>query len=299
MNLADVEALDRLARPKAGPARFEAPQLPLVTITGGTHHARLDQLLREVWSCHELLYFLTWRDVSVRYKQTLLGALWAVLQPLLSMLIFTLFLGKWVMIPSDEIPYPLFAFAGLLPWTFFSNAVTSSGNSLVASAHLISKVYFPRVIIPTAATLAGLVDLGIAFVLLGPMMLYYGFHALAAWLFLPFLIMFTTILAIAVGLLFSALNVKYRDVRYALPFLMQLWMFASPVVYPASLVPEKWRLVIAINPMSGLIAAYRATLFGQHLDVGSLAVSVVVTFAILIYSIHTFRRVETTFADVV
>jgi lipopolysaccharide transport system permease protein len=299
VNVAEAEPLNRLARPESNPSGSDTPLHPLVTITGGTSGARLDLLLREVWNYHELLYFLTWRDVTVRYKQTLLGIAWAVLQPLLSMLIFTLFLGKWAKIPSDGIPYPLFIYAGLLPWMFFSNAITSSGNSLVGSAHLISKVYFPRVIIPTAAALAGLVDFGIAFALLGAMMLYYGLHAIAAWLFLPFLVVLTAVLAIGVGLLFSALNVKYRDVRYALPFLMQVWMFASPVVYPSTLVPEKWRLVFAINPMSGLIAGYRAALFGQHLELGSLGISLLVTFGILVYSLHTFRRAEKNFADIV
>ena len=276
---------------------MELPTEPLIVIEPRKSWRLVN--LSDFWSYRELLYFLTWRDVKVRYKQTALGATWAILQPLLLMLIFNFFFARLAGIKSGNVPYPIFAYSGLLPWTFFATAVTNSGNSLIGNTNLITKVYFPRLIIPAAAVGAALVDLIIAFGLLVVLIIYYGINVTINLALLPMLLVLLIVLALSVGLWMAALNVKYRDVRYALPFLMQLWMFASPVVYPASLVPEKWRLVIAINPMSGLIAAYRATLFGQHLDVGSLAVSVVVTFAILIYSIHTFRRVETTFADVV
>src|ERR1700686_5124718 len=197
--------------------------------------------LRDLWSYRELLYFLTWRDIKVRYKQTVLGASWAIIQPLFTMLLFTLFFGRLAGLPSDGIPYPIFAYAGLLPWTFFSNAVTNSGNSLVGSSNLITKVYFPRMIIPGAAVGAGLVDFAIAFVVLAALMIYYGIALTPSLLALPLLLALTALLALGVGMWTSALNVKYRDVRYALPFVIQLWMFASPIIYPASLMPQKWR----------------------------------------------------------
>jgi lipopolysaccharide transport system permease protein len=273
------------------------PAAPLITIRTSGGWADLN--LREFWNYRELLYFLTWRDVRVRYKQTVLGAAWAILQPLASMLIFAVFFGKLAKVPSDGIPYPLFAYAGLLPWTFFSNAITNSGNSLVASTNLVTKVYFPRMIIPASATVAGLVDFGIAFLMLGAMMPFYGMRPVASWVFLPLLATCTALLAMAIGLAFSALNVKYRDVRYALPFVVQLWMFASPVVYPLSLVPERWRWAVAINPMAGLIEGYRAALFGRTFDLGSLFTSLIETAALLAFSAFVFRRAERSFADVI
>src|SRR2546421_6385579 len=193
--------------------------------------------LKDLWVYRELLYFLTWRDIKVRYKQTLLGASWAIIQPLFTMLLFTLFFGKLAHVPSDGVPYPIFAYAGLLPWTFFSNAVTNSGNSLVGSSNLITKVYFPRMIIPGAAVGAGLVDFAIAFIILIVLMIYYGVAFTWSIVMLPVLIILLTLLAIGVGMWTSALNVKYRDIRYALPFVIQLWLFASTVIYPASLMP--------------------------------------------------------------
>src|SRR5437660_12885532 len=196
--------------------------------------------LKDLWVYRELLYFLTWRDIKVRYKQTLLGASWAIIQPFFTMLLFTLFFGKLAHVPSDGVPYPIFAYAGLLPWMFFSNAVTNSGNSLVGSANLITKVYFPRVVIPAAAVMAGLVDFFFAFLTLIALMFYYRVPPSTSLLALPGLVLLTATLALAVGMWMSALNVKYRDVRYALPFLIQLWMFASPIIYPSSMVPAKW-----------------------------------------------------------
>ena len=255
--------------------------------------------LEDVWAYRELLYFLTWRDVKVRYKQTALGAAWAIIQPLFAMLIFALFFGKLAGMPSDGIPYPIFAFVGLLPWTFFANAVTNSGNSLVGSSNLITKVYFPRMIIPGAAVAAGLVDFGIAFVILGVLVVYYGIALTWSALMLPVLVLMTAVLALAVGMLTSGLNVKYRDVRHALPFLIQLWFFATPIVYPTTIVPARWRWLMALNPMSGIIDGYRAAIFGTGFDLRGLAISAAVTLTLLVYSAYAFRRMEKTFADIV
>ena len=275
-----------------------SPTEPLIKIRPSKGWVALQ--LRDLWVYRELLYFLTWRDIKVRYKQTILGATWAIIQPLFTMLLFTLFFGKLGHIPSDGVPYPIFAYAGLLPWTFFSNAVTNSGNSLVGSANLITKVYFPRMIIPGAAVGAGLVDFAIAFVILIALMGYY--HVALSWnlLAVPLLLALTTLLAIGVGMWASALNVKYRDIRYALPFLIQLWMFFSPVIYPVSLMPQKWRWILWLNPLSGIIEGFRSSLFGvNQFDWTALSISIVVTLGILVYSAYSFRRMERVFADIV
>jgi lipopolysaccharide transport system permease protein len=240
-----------------------------------------------------------WRDVKVRYKQTLLGAAWAIIQPLFAMAIFTLFFGKLAGVPSDGLPYPIFAYAGLLPWMFFSNAVTASGNSLVGSANLITKVYFPRMIIPAAAVGAGLVDFGVALVILVVLMIYYGIAVTWSLLMFPVLVVLTMLLAIGVGMWMSGLNVKYRDVRHALPFMIQLWMFATPIVYPASLVPAKWRLVYALNPLTGIIEGFRSSLFGKSFDWALLATSAAITMLVLVFSVYSFKRMERSFADLV
>ena len=273
------------------------PEKPLVSIRAGGGLAPID--LKSLWDYRELLYFLTWRDVKVRYKQTALGAAWAIIQPLFTMIIFTIFFGKLANMPSDGIPYPIFAYAALLPWTFFSNAITSSGNSLVGSAHLITKVYFPRMIIPGAAVAAGLIDLMIAFGILIIMMIYYGVGVTWNLLMLPALILLTTLLAIGVGMWTSALNVKYRDIRYALPFAVQLTMFATPIIYPLSLVPERWRWALTLNPLTGIIEGYRAAFFGRPFNWPALAISSVITFALLVYAAYHFKRMERTFADIV
>ncbi len=255
--------------------------------------------LHAIWAYRELLFFLAWRDVKVRYKQTALGAAWAVLQPLATMLIFTLFFGKLANIPSDGVPYPVFAFAGLLPWTFFSNAVTSSGNSLVGSAGLISKVYFPRMIVPGAAVAAGLVDFGISGVLLAGMLCYYSVPLAWSMLLFPVLVLHTATLALGVGMAASAFNVQYRDVRYALPFFVQMWMFVSPIIYPASLVPERWRWLLDLNPLTGIIESYRACLFGKTIPWASLGLSTAISLAVLVGSAYFFKRMEKSFADVI
>ncbi|HEY6805546.1 MAG TPA: ABC transporter permease [Pyrinomonadaceae bacterium] len=264
-----------------------------------SHDSALGLHIRELWSFRELLLFLTWRDIKLRYKQTALGATWVIIQPLFAMLLFTLFFGKLARMPSDNVPYPLFAYAGLVPWTFFSNAITNSGHSLVGNANLISKVYFPRIYIPAGAVGAGILDFAIAALLLVPMLFYYKVALTWQLLLMPMFAGLATALALAVGMWLAALNVKYRDIRYAIPFLVQLWLFASPVIYPASLVPAKWKWVLAINPMTGVIEGFRSSVLGTPLDAATILTSVVVTLIILIFSFVAFRRVEDSFADVV
>ncbi len=273
------------------------PDEPITVIKAGNVWKSVN--LREIWEYRELFYFLTWRDVKIRYKQTILGAAWAIFQPLLTTLVFTLFFGKLAGVPSDNIPYPLFAFAGLLPWTFFANAVSMSSNSLVGNAHLITKVYFPRIVIPTAAVLAGLIDFGIAFLILFGLLIWYNIAITASILILPALILLTLLLAIAVGTGMSALTVKFRDFRFALPFLIQIWMFASPIIYPSSIIPEKWRRLFALNPLAGLIESYRAALLGRDLPWEMLSISISIIFLMLVISLYVFRRMEKEFADVV
>ncbi len=273
------------------------PEKPLVSIRPGRQWVAID--LKALWAYRELLYFLTWRDVKVRYKQTALGAVWAIIQPLLTMIIFTLFFGRLAGIPSDGIPYPLFAYAGLLPWTFFSNAVTNSSNSLVGSANLITKVYFPRMIIPGSAVAAGLIDFAIAFAVLVILMFYYGVAITPNLLIMPALVVMTAALALGIGMWMSALNVKYRDIRYALPFAIQLLMFATPIIYPSSMVPAKWRYLLSLNPLAGIIEGYRAALFGKPLDWPALGLSTVITIGLLVYAAFFFRKTERTFADIV
>jgi len=280
------------------PERASLPDQPVVTIEPSKSWVALN--LRDLWNYRELLYFLTWRDVKVRYKQTLLGAGWAILQPLLTMLIFTLLFGRLAGIKSEGIPYPLFAYGGLLVWIFFSNSVTNSGNSLVGSANLITKIYFPRMIIPAAAVAAGLVDLALAFVIQVVLMIYYGVRVTWAITMIPVLVILVTLLALGVGMWLSALNVKYRDVRYAIPFLVQLWMFVSPIIYPVNMLPPKWQLALTLNPLTGIIQNFRIALFGnQAFEWKSLGISVVITFLVLIYSAFSFRRMEKHFADIV
>ncbi|MCA1565441.1 MAG: ABC transporter permease [Acidobacteria bacterium] len=272
------------------------PDKPLVSIRPSTSWSPLN--LRDLWQYRDLLYFLVLRDVKVRYKQTALGVAWAVVQPLFTMLIFSFIFGRLAGIKSDGVPYPLFAYAGLLSWTFFANAVTSSGNSLVGSANLITKVYFPRLLVPVAAVIAGLVDFAIAFLLLAVLMLYYRVELTWQILMLPVLMSLTTLLAIGVGMWLSALNVKYRDIRHALPFLIQLWFFASPIIYPASIF-EHWRWLLALNPMAGLIEGYRAALYGSPFDWPMVALSSGLTLTLLIYATFMFRRMEKSFADII
>ena len=256
--------------------------------------------LRDLWEYRELLYFLVWRDIKVRYKQTVLGAVWAIIQPFFTMIVFSVFLGHLARVPSDGLPYPVFAYCALLPWQLFAHALVESGNSLVANQHLITKVYFPRLIIPLSAVLAGLADFGFAFLVLLGMIFYYGIVPGAAVIALPLLIMFAILTALAVGLWLSALNVQYRDVRYTIPFLVQFWLFATPVAYPSSLIPESWRALYGVNPMAGVVEGFRWSLLGTGKQPGSLFfVSVLVSVILLGGGLYYFRRVEKTFADVV
>jgi lipopolysaccharide transport system permease protein len=276
---------------------FRLPNEPLVVIQPTKRWSLLS--FKDIWAYRELLFFLTWRDVKVRYKQTALGAAWAILQPLFMMIIFTIFFGRLAGVGSAGIPYPLFALAGLVPWTFFANSITASGNSLVGSANLITKVYFPRIIVPAAAMLAGLVDFMLAFLLLVLLMFYYGVTLTSQILFLPVLVLLTALFALGVGTWMSALNVKYRDVRFALPFLIQLWLFVSSVILPSSSVPEKWRWLLMLNPMSAIIEGYRAALFGLPFDWPALGIASILTVLVLFYSLYSFGRVERSFADII
>ncbi|HYW71763.1 MAG TPA: ABC transporter permease [Pyrinomonadaceae bacterium] len=273
------------------------PDQPLVVIEPSRYWVPLD--LRGLWAYRELLYFLTWRDVKVRYKQTLLGAAWAIIQPLLTMIICSLLFARMPGIKSEDMPYPIFAYAGLLPWTFFANAVTASGNSLVGSSSLITKIYFPRIIIPSAAVAAGLVDFALSFLVLIPLMFYYRVQLTPNLLFLPLMIMLVTGLALAIGMWMSALNVKYRDIRYALPFVIQLWFFASPIIYSASVLRGKLKIVLMLNPLTGIIENFRSALVGREMKWTSLAFSAAMTLALLVWSAYAFRRMEKTFADLV
>jgi len=248
----------------------------------------------------KLLYFLVWRDIKVRYKQTALGAAWAILQPVMTMLVFSVFFGRLAKMPSDGIPYPIFAYAALLPWQLFAFALSESANSLVGSQNLIQKVYFPRLVIPIAGVLAGLVDFAIAFVVLLGMMAYYGIHPTAAIFVLPVFIVFAVAAALSIGLWLSALNVQFRDVRYTIPFLTQFWLFATPVAYPSSLVPEKWRVLYGLNPMAGVVEGFRWALLGKSTSPGPMLwVSVAAVILLLIGGLAYFRRMEKTFADIV
>ena len=256
--------------------------------------------LKELWAYRELLYFLVWRDVKVRYKQTALGAAWAIIQPVFLMVVFSIFLGRLAKVPSDGFPYPVFTFCALLPWQLFSHALTESTNSLVANERLITKVYFPRLVVPLAAVLGGLVDFAIAFVILLGMMVYYGIFPGWAVLTLPAFILLALMSAFGVGLWLSALNVKYRDVRYTINFLIQVWLFATPVAYSSSLVPERWRLLYGLNPMAGVVEGFRWALLGQAKSPDALlGVSVVAVIVILMAGLYYFRRMEQEFADLI
>ncbi len=255
--------------------------------------------LAELWYYRELLYFLTLRDVKVRYKQTVMGLAWVIIQPLGTMLIFTLVFNRFVRLDAGPLPYPLFALSGLLLWLFFANAVTNSTYSLVSNSNLITKVYFPRMFIPAASVGAGLVDLGVAFLLLLAMCFYYGVSLSLHSLLLPLIILLMALLALSVGLLSAALTVKYRDLRHALPFIIQLWMFASPVIYPVSVVPEKWKWLLTVNPVAGIIEGFRASLTGLPFNWFHLSIAAATTLVLLLCSVYVFRRFEDTFADVV
>lgn len=276
---------------------FRLPNEPLVVIQPSNRWDLLS--FKDIWAYRELLFFLTWRDVKVRYKQTLLGATWVVLQPLLATALFVLLFGRVIGVSSEGVPYALFAYAGLAPWTFFSSALNGSSNSIVSNSNLIAKVYFPRVIIPAGAICARLVDFAIALVILAVLLACYRVHISVGMLMFPVLVVMTVLLVLGAGLLLSALNVRYRDVAALMPFLTQMWMFASPIIYPASIFPARWRWVLLLNPLTGIIEGYRSALFGKSFDGQALAVSAAITLLLLVVSAYAFRRMERRFADIV
>jgi len=256
--------------------------------------------LDELWEYRELLYFLTWRDVKVRYKQTIIGAGWAVAQPLLTALVFSLFFGRLVHVPSDGLPYPMFAMAALVPWTFFANSLTQASNSVVSSANLIRKIYFPRLVLPISAAAGAALDFVLAFCVLVGMMTIYGIPPSARLLAVPLLALLALITSLGVGIWLAALHVQFRDVKHVVPFLVQIWLFCTPVAYPTSLVPPAYRLIYGLNPMVGVVEGFRWALLGSPVSVGGLlAVSATASVALLIGGVFYFRRVEITFADVV
>lgn len=254
----------------------------------------------EIWRFRELLYFLAWRDVKVKYRQTALGVIWAVLQPVLAMLIFHTVFGRFARMPSDGAPYPIFVYIGLLPWNYFSSVLTQSTASLVAGTNLVTKIYFPRLIMPMSSAIAALIDLFIASVVLALFMLYYGVNISPGVLLVPVLMLITMMNAVGFGIWFSALNVRYRDVQYAISFLIQIWLFATPVIYPASLLGEKYRWLLMLNPMGGVIEAFRPAVLG-HMPMPwtSLIVSTAVGLVVFISGVYYFKRVERYFADVI
>ena len=256
--------------------------------------------LQEVWKYRELLYFLIWRDIKVRYKQTVIGAAWAIIQPFFTMVIFSLFFGRLAKIPSDGIPYPIFSYTALVPWMFFANGLSQSSDSLVSSATLIKKVYFPRLAIPIAAVMSGIVDFLLAFCVLLGIMFFYGIIPTWHIIWLPVFIILTLITSLGMGLWLSAMNVQFRDIRYAVPFLIQFWLFSTPIAYPSSLLAEPWRTVYAINPMVGVVEGFRWALLGTQTAPGPMIiVSAMAAFIILVSGAFYFRRMEKLFADVV
>lgn len=256
--------------------------------------------LRELWEYRELLYFLTWRDIKVRYKQTLLGSTWAIIQPFFTMVVFSIFFGKLAKVPSDGIPYPIFSYTGLVPWTFFAYGLTQASNSLVGSGNLIKKVYFPRLVVPISSVLSGAVDFLLAFAVLLGMIFFYGITPTSNIVWLPALFLLAGTAALGTGLWLSAMNVQFRDVRYAVPFLTQFWLFATPIAYPSSLLVEPWRTVYGLNPMVGVVEGFRWALLGTDTAPGPIIVaSTLATITLLISGAYYFRRMEKSFADVV
>ena len=256
--------------------------------------------LGELWVYRELLYFLTWRDIKVRYKQTALGAAWAIIQPLFTMLVFSVFFGRLAKIPSDGIPYPIFSFAALVPWTFFANGLSQSSNSLVGSSNLLTKVYFPRLVIPISTVISGFVDFALSFVMLLLMMVYYGKTPTLNIIWLPFFLVLALVTALGVGLWLSALNVEFRDVRYVVPFITQFWMLATPIAYPSTMLSEPWRTIYGLNPMVGVVEGFRWALLGSGTGPGPMvAVSTVMAVVVLITGAFYFKRMERNFADIV
>jgi lipopolysaccharide transport system permease protein len=274
------------------------PSLPSLRIEPPNRWPSIN--FRELWEYRELLYFLTWRDIKIRYKQTVLGAAWAIIQPVFMMIVFSLFFGKLAKVPSDGIPYPVFAFCALLPWQLFAHAVSESSNSVVGNQHLITKVYFPRLVIPIASVLTGFIDFLVSLVVLIGLILWFGLVPGWRIIALPGFILLAICTALAVGLWLSALSVQYRDVRYLIGFLVQFWLFATPVAYPSSIIPQQWRAVYALNPMAGVVEGFRWALLGRSSALGSMLwVSASVVLITLLGGFYYFRRMEQEFADIV
>ena len=254
---------------------------------------------RELWEYRELLFFFVWRDIKVRYKQTVLGAAWAIIQPFFTMVIFSLFFGRLAQVPSDGVPYPIFSYVALVPWSFFATALTQASNSLVTSAQMVKKIYFPRLTLPIATVFAGVVDFVLAFIVLMGMMWYYGVTPTVNVWWLPLFVLLAMVTSLGVSLWLSAMNVQFRDVHYTIPFLTQAWLFVTPIAYPSSLVPEAWRVLYGLNPMAGVVEGFRWALLGTDTAPGPMMiVSVVVSVALFIGGAFYFRRMEQSFADV-
>ena len=284
----------------AAPSNGQKPvdELPVTYIRPSKGWVKLN--LRDLWEYRDLAYFLTWRTVKVRYKQTVLGAAWAIIQPFFTMIVFSLFFGRLAGIPSDGVPYPVFSYAALVPWTFFANGLTNSSNSLVGSANLIKKVFFPRLVIPLSAVLAPAVDFVLAFMVLILMMIFYGIVPTRNVIWLPALLLLAFVTSLGFGLWFAALNVQFRDVRYAVPFIIQAWLFVTPIAYPSSLLEEPWQSLYALNPMAGVVEGFRWALLDTDTQPGSMVfISALVAILVLIGGLYYFRRMEKTFADVV
>lgn len=255
--------------------------------------------IREMWQYRELFYFLVWRDIQIRYRQTLLGAAWAIIQPFFAMIVFTLFFGNMAKMPSDGIAYPIFFYSTLLPWTFFSGAITFSGNSLISNAQLIRKVYFPRITLPVSSALGGFLDFAIAYVILLGMMVYY--HIPLSWsmfLWVPLMLQIL-LMALGIGMFLAALNVKYRDVKYAIPFIIQIWLFVTPIIWPLSMVPEKYRALASLNPLAGVMEAFRNSLLGRPVQFEPLLFSLAATLVVLAVGALYFRQTERSFSDTI
>ena len=274
-------------------------EIPVTILRPATGLGALN--FRDLWLYRELIYFLTWRDLKVRYKQTLLGASWAILKPFMTMIVFSIFFGDLAKVPSDGVPYPIFSFAALVPWELFSNAISVAGRSLVQNRHMITKIYFPRVILPLSATLAGVVDFLIAFVILIGMLFYYKIPITIYMLTIPLFLLLALITSIGIGLWLAALNVQYRDIGYVTPFLTQFWLFITPIAYGASMVPQKWQFLYSLNPMTGVVEGFRWALLGtsQGAPGTQLAISFLVAITLLLTGFMYFRRMERTFADMV
>lgn len=281
------------------PIAFDPPVVTIQPV-----HGWASLRLRDVWEYRELLFFLAWRDIKVRYKQTALGVMWVLLQPVITVAIFSLLFGGLLKVPSGTAPYPVFAFTALLPWNYFAGALTRSSTSLVGSANLITKVYFPRLIIPLSAVVSGLIDLGVSFLVLTALMAYYGIHLTAAVVLLPVLVLLATLTALAFGLWLSALNVRYRDINYLVPFLVQIWMYVTPVIYGTTLIPEQFRFLLGLNPMTGVVEGFRWALLGPSAPVFQTSgwiyvLSACVLVIVLMSGLVYFRTTERTFADIV